>query len=483
MMLPHRFWDVLGWIDLAFAFGFTLVVLASRRRTPGTTVAWILTFYFLPYLGFALYLTVGYRNFRRRRRRRVRLAQLRASRSNPSLDTMESWRALRAVDCDKVARLAENLTNMPVFPLNRLVPYEDAFSIYGAIGDAIVQAKHHVHLEYYIFDADERGEFFRDLLIEKAKSGVECRLLVDHLGSFALRRSFVRPMERAGVRVGYFSPLRFNRLWRAHLRNHRKLVITDGKVGFIGSQNIGGEKIFSRGRRLGWRDTQVRIEGPAVHQLQTVFAEDWAVTTTELLTGDSYFPEPTPMGESWVQTVPTGPDESELALEMILTNLLPIAESRITVTTPYFVPSNALVMALESAARRGVQVELLVPKDSDHFLVHWASRSWFRELVRSGIRVVEYPDSFVHAKLVTIDEKVVLLGSANMDMRSFRLNFECSLLVYDTHFVRSILRSFDEMRARSVPWVGGDFSGENARREPFWQRVRDGLCRLLSPLL
>jgi cardiolipin synthase len=423
-----------------------------------------------------LYAFVGYRGFMRRRRRRKRGLPLDLKPHEPTSES--NLERLQALDADKAARLAENLTHFPVVGTNVVEPFEEAFAIYGAIADAILAAKHHVHLEYYIFEADDRGESFRELLAKKAREGVECRLLVDNVGSFGLNRKFLQPMIDAGVKVAFFWPVRFTRPWGMHLRNHRKLVVVDGKVGFIGSQNIGGETLRRRGRRLTWRDTQVRIEGPGVLQLQTVFAEDWAFTTGEKLEAPAYHPTPRPLGASLVQTVPTGPDESELGLEMLLLTLVAGARQRITLTTPYFIPSGALLLSLAGAAKRGVAVDLLVPRDSDHAIVRWASRAWFRLLARSGITILEYPETFVHAKVVTIDDRIVLLGSANMDMRSFRLNFECSLLTYDEAFARRMLRSFDSMKTKSV-----ELTAEHLEKQPFLVKVRDGACRLFSPLL
>jgi cardiolipin synthase len=473
-------------LDLLLALVCSGWILATRKRAPPATLAWILSFFFLPYLGFGLFLLVGYRVLARRKRRKPQPSMARAGGDTEA--SPGEWHTLRGLGCDKVARLAENLTGIPVIGSNRVLAYEEAFGIYGALTDAIRGARHHIHLEYYIFEPDDRGAFFRDLLAEKAAQGVQCRLLVDNIGSFGLRRSFIEPLRRAGGQFAYFGPVHFTRPWGFHLRNHRKIAVIDGRIGFIGSQNIGGEwrgdrrAPLPRGRRHrameGWRDTQVRIEGPAVQQLQTVFAEDWLFTTGESLEGAIYFPLPPVKGESLVQTLPTGPDESDLSLEMILINLIPIAEQRITVTTPYFIPSGAVTMALESAARRGVRVEILVPQLADHRIVQWASRSWFAELLRGGSQMWEYPETFLHAKVVTIDDKIALLGSANMDMRSFRLNFECSLLVYDRVFAASLVRSFDAMRSRSQP-----LDREALEREGIGIRLREGLSRLLSPLL
>ena len=467
-------WYIVASVDLVLATVFSLFVLSRRKRVPAVTLSWILAFFLIPYGGLVFYLFVGYRSISRRKRRMP----------NPFRKVQEESDAAAELarldeDLRSVAMLGERLTDFPAVGRNRLVLYTGGASTYAAIAAAIADAKEYIHLEYYIFRPDETGMLFRDLLIHKAQNGVKCRLLVDHIGSFGLTRHFTQPLEQAGVKVAFFFPVRLNRPWGFHLRNHRKLVVVDGVSGFIGSQNIGNEYTrWWKQQKLSWRDTHLKIEGPAVAQLETIFSEDWEFSTGEKSIDLKAPPEIPHCGESVVQMLPTGPDEDQSTLEMILITLVHAAKKRITVMTPYFIPTMSITLALYSAARRGVLVELMVPLASDNWIVDLAARSWYRDLLSEGVVIYQHQETFVHAKVVTVDQRVVLLGSANMDERSFRLNFESSVLVYDAAISRQHLLGFDQMKEHSLKVDLADIE-----KQAFLADVRDGAFRILSPLL
>lgn len=472
---------------LGLAVFFSLFVLSRRKRNPAVTLAWILSFFVLPGLAEILYMLVGYRGFSLRRRLKKRMKRMRGK-TSPEPEAPP--RGLSG-EYEGIERLCESLTKFPVAMGNQLELYENATATYSALAEAISQAKHHVHLEYYIFQPDATGLYFRDLLIQKAKEGVTCRLLVDHIGSFGLARRFIEPMLQAGVKFSFFWPVTWARPWAAHLRNHRKLVIVDGSVGFVGSQNIGNEYVQWRTRRLSWRDTVLRIHGPSVRHLQRIFLEDWKVATGEKVAGNQYFVSDrgfasqlahTPKADSSrsgspVQVLPTGPDETRSSLEMILTHLIVTAAERIVIVTPYLVPTETLLIALGAASRRGVAIDLIVPKESDHWLTSAVGKAWYPDIHATGAKVYEYSKTFVHAKLVIVDDRIVLLGSANMDERSFRLNFELGLLIYDPVFARRAMVSCAEMLAEARPARG------TSDRIAFTRNLRDGFFRVLSPLL
>ncbi len=473
-------------LDLVIALALTLIVLARSRRNHSVTLAWILSFFFLPYFGAFFYSIVGYRE--RKRRKRIRpMIEFKRSKSwrEKGFESKPTQESLLPPEIRKIAELVEGLTQFPATSGNRLQFFEDAYATYGAIAEAILGAQHHIHVEYYIFQPDETGLYFRDLLCKKAKEGVQCRLLVDHIGSFQLGRKFFAPLKEAGVEFAFFAPVRILRPWGWHLRNHRKLVVVDGVTGFIGSQNIGNEylqwKAWARIRskdRLSWKDAQLKIQGPAIRQLQSIFLEDWRFATLKELGGREYFPVLAPQGASLVQALPTGPDEREYALEMILTQLIYAAEKRILITTPYLIPTLNTILALEAAVQRGVQVDLLIPEKSDSWAIDQVSRCWFREFLRIGARMHAYGKSFLHSKTITIDHSVALLGSANMDERSFKINFECSVLVYDADAVSQLALSAEAMIQKSEP-ITLDILGAPS----FLTRALEGGTRLLSPLL
>ena len=471
-MIPAAALKYLAVFDAGLAILFSIVVI-SKKRDPAVTLAWVLGFFFLPVLGVLLYLFFGYQRFRLRRRQTPN-----PSGRLPSLHAPDAQAALPD-PLRGVADLANRLTEYPVTAQNRVEVFTRADDTDTALTAAIRGARRHIHMCYYIFEPDSDGIFYRDLLAEKAREGVQVRLLMDAVGSFSVDDDFLAPLRRAGARVDFFGPFgTIRRPWAFNFRNHRKLTVIDGRVGFLGSQNIGHHFWRVGSRRIAWRETDVRVEGPAVEELQTVFAEDWHFVTRENLTGDDFFPPPSPdaAGTTLVQALPTGPDRKEDALAFIFVEALHTARERVTITTPYFIPTPAVVLALEGAARRGVRVDLLVPRRTDHPVVTWAGRSYFDEFVESGVRIFEYAEAFLHSKVVTVDGRLALLGSANMDTRSFRINFELSLLVYDEKVVGQLVDTFDKTAGQSVA-----VSARPARAPV--RHFAEGLCRVLSPLL
>lgn len=464
----------LGVLDLLGVALFTFIAV-SRKRDPAVTLAWVLGFFLLPGVGMLLYMFFGYQQFALRRRAAPnplhRLLLLRES--------TERFPGEPAHVKTPMETLAETLTDFPAVSGNRVRVYARSEDTDEALTRAIRSARHHVHMCYYIFEPDRTGQRFRDLLIEQARRGVECRVLMDAVGSYRIGKSFLRPLEEAGVRAAFFNPFRtFKRPWAFNARNHRKLTVVDGANGFLGSQNIGHHFWRSGSRRIQWRETDVRLEGPAVVELQTVFAEDWHFATGENLIGDAYFPAPHARGTTRAQVLPTGPNKRENALGMIFVEAMHSARERVTITTPYFIPTAPMALALQAAARKGVRVDLLLPRRSDHPVVAWAGRSWYKELLESGIHIHEFNDAFIHSKVVTVDGRWALVGSANMDTRSFLINFELSLLLDDADAAGHLEKQFDRMREGAVT-VKPDPLSELSLTRQFWE----GLCRLLSPLL
>ncbi len=452
-----------------FAVGW--VLSTSEGRPAGLTLSWILLFIFVPGIGVGLYVLLGYRGFRLRRR----LARL-------GLGLRPAGRGLAdaSIPFAETFRLAEALTRVPVQSASRLEVLDEAFQTYGALADAIRGARTRVHLEFYIFQPDETGESFRELLIERARSGVRCRLLVDAMGSYRLTRAFLRPLEEAGVEVALFAPVRLTRLWSLHYRNHRKLAVIDGKIGFIGSQNIGNEYLGWKNRNRSWRDIQLKFEGDAVLELERIFADDWKLATDMDIQGSSVDPGPAvapPGARSELALIPTGPDERAHALEMLICDALVRAKTEVLLATPYFVPSLPVQLALVGAAKRGVEIRVLLPARSDQWVVDLAGRALLSRLIESGVRVFEHSKNFLHAKVLVVDRSCALIGSANMDERSYRLNWECSALVSD----QATLVHLHEVLSA----IGRD-SGEltlKTLQDGFFKRVMLGVARLAAPWL
>lgn len=456
------------------AIGFSLFVIGQKRE-PSVALSWILAFFFLPYIGAFLYLLVGYRRYRRRWVKKPDESALAPASAG-------SWKDIEAFkvnpDLKNLCRVTRALTGFVPSGGNKLELLEESEATDEALAKAIRNAKHHVNLEYYIFKPDHKGVFFRDLLVEAAKRGVECRVLLDAIGSFWLTPAFVSPLKSAGAKVSFFRPLRIHSPWGFHLRNHRKLAVIDGVTAFAGSQNISGDSTYWRSKLISWKETNVKLEGPAVQELQKVFVEDWRFATGEHLQDPAFWPKVEMAGDAYLQTIPTGPDKKENTLQLIFLTAIYAAQKHITITTPYFVPTPAVVLALQCAARSGVNVEVLVPRISDQPLTLYAGRSWYRELVESGIKVYEDRRRFTHAKVITIDDEVSLLGSANMDNRSFLINHELSLLLYDSGVTRRLKAGFRETvsHCKAVHL-------ENLIHQSFGSSLLEGAARILSPLL
>ncbi|MBL8024432.1 MAG: cardiolipin synthase [Elusimicrobia bacterium] len=466
-------WGLLTLLDMTLALLFSFFVI-SRKRDAAVTLAWVLGFFLIPFLGVTLYSFFGFQRFRLRRRRVPKPSHRLFQREDPSHLKESLPHALQ-----NVALLASKLTEYPVVGGNRVTLFDRATETDTALAQSIRQAKHHVHMCYYNVEPDQTGLFFRDLLIEQARRGIVCRLLIDAVGSFRIGRSFLKPLQEAGVHTAVFSPFRtFRRPWSFNFRNHRKLTVIDGSSGFMGSQNIGHHFWRVGSRRLHWRETDVRLEGPAAEGLQAVFVEDWNFVTGEHLSGENYFPLPSQKGSTLVQVLPTGPDRQENALGMIFLEAIHAARERVTITTPYFIPTPPVALALKIAARKGVRVELLLPKKTDHPVVDLASRSWFKEFLQSGVHLYQLREGFLHSKVVTVDGQLALVGSANMDTRSFLINFELSLLLYDREVAGHLLHVFDRMTDHATVVKHDELSDLS-----FTRQFTEGFCRALSPLL
>ncbi|MBE7559764.1 cardiolipin synthase [bacterium] len=330
----------------------------------------------------------------------------------------------------------------------------------------------------YILASDATGQEFAEVLCRKAREGVRVRLLLDGVGCLRLSSALVRRLREAGVRVEFFLPIRkWNRFWNFNLRNHRKIIVVDGRTGFCGGLNLADE-YRGRSRVYGpWQDAHMQVDGPAATQLQWVFAEDWYFACGEEL-GSEYFPEQGSVGEDVVQVVASGPDRDvEIMYEFFFTAITTARES-VWIITPYFVPDRAMLLALMTAARRGVDVTLLVPERCDHRVVQWAGRYYYEDVLAAGVKIFEYPDGTLHAKVMLVDGAWATVGSANMDIRSFRLNFEVNLIVFGRDIAERVAAAFARDLKISRPVVLEAFRRRGRRR-----RLLENVFRLVSPML
>jgi cardiolipin synthase A/B len=474
---------VLSWsafIAGAFALWAAVmgVVIVMQRRSPAATIAWLFVLSFLPVLGWVVYRLIGPQRLERRKLRR-RMTRKLVDEALGAMQEIESDSPMR--HREQLARIAIAAGEAPPMRADSVDLFIDGLSKYCAVCEAIQSARHHIHIEYYIWENDQIGRRIRDELVARAKAGVEVRVIVDSTGSYGVRRKFFKPLIEAGGEVAFFNPVSLLniRRRRADFRSHRKLVVCDGRIGFTGGMNVadGHTTEFTGGKA--WRDTHVRIVGSAVRALQRVFAEDWLFATErEMPGGKAYFPTPEKVGEEVVQIVSSGPDQNIFAIHKVVFAAFNQSIKRIWLTTPYFVPDDAMLSALVSAAMRGIDVRVILPAHGDSRLVDFAARSYFPELLAAGVRVFEYTPAFIHAKTFVIDDDVAIVGTANVDNRSFRLDFEIIAVCYSHALNTELDTAFrnDLKDCREV-------HGAAFARQPFLTRLGQAGARLLSPLL
>lgn len=455
----------LGWAAYLLGLGSWIIL---QKREPAATLSWLLSLAALPYIGFVIYYFLGPQRIQRQRLRRVRaratLPPLPPD-LNPSQDTIE------------LARIAQSTTGLPPTTATAAELLIDGAAKFDAVLAAVAQAREHVHLEYYIYQPDHIGTALRDALVERARAGVRVRLLLDAVGSGRTKTRFLQPLVDAGGEVAWFHPMRLRWFWRRpwlNLRTHRKIIVIDGRIGFTGGINITDEE-DERRRDDAYRDLHLRLEGNVVHELQLVFAEDWAYAT-----GDALRMPPSPpasRGTTIAQVLVSGPDSTWEPIHRLHVSAIHEARERVWLVTPYFVPGEAARMALTSAALGGLDVRLLVPRLSDSRLVTYAARSYFDELQEAGVRIHEYGPRMLHTKALLCDDDLAIIGSANFDHRSFRLNFELSVLFRDTTLAAQLAELIrGECASATV-------AGHDRPRGLWTVRLPEAMARLVSPLL
>lgn len=456
-----------------------LPIIVLRKEKPTTCLAWLAIVFFEPWIGLGLYLLIGESRLGRQRlaRRRSRRRQLEASEYPP----VEAHHVIdpNEDDYNVLVHLAEHVGGLPVVAGNTLSLMSDTNEVIERLITEIDAARQHVHLLFYIFQDDRVGQLVAEALVRAAQRGVMCRVLADAVGSRRLFRRLAPSMRQRGVRIFAVLPAQLWRIpfARLDLRNHRKLAVIDGTVAFTGSQNI-VEASYGHKRAGVWHDMMARITGPVVRQLQGIFLEDWFYETGELLEDAALFPPPLGEGRVPVQVVPTGPDQPTELFQDLIVRAIILARQRVVITSPYFIPNEAMLLALRMAALRGVQVELVIPKRSDHPLVNAAGSFYCEYLMRHGASVFLFQEGMLHAKTLTIDNELVMFGSANYDIRSFSLNFELNLFIHAEEAVREMRRLQQSYLDRSLR---ANLDEWPSRTLP--NRLKMNLAKLFSPLL
>jgi len=459
------------WITL---IGVILVVILDNRN-PVKTISWVLVLFFLPYVGIILYVFFGQRY---RKQKIISKKSIGSIENNPAYLYEEFDPEHYPVECTELIDMFRKNNSHPVFSGNSVRLLTNGREVFDTMFEDIRKARKHIHLDYYIIDQCKIGYELQHLLIEKAKEGVEVRLIYDDIGSWKTKQKFFREMQDVGVQcypflkvlLPYLSP-KFN------YRNHRKIVVIDGKIGYTGGYNV-GDRYIDGGRFDYWRDSHVRIEGKAVYGLQTAFLIDWFFVSRSLLTSKYYFPDIVNSGKCLVQTVTSGPDTDWENIMQGLFMILTKSKKYVYIQTPYFLPNESLLTAMQTAALSGVDVRLMVPEKSDTWVALKGMHSYLSGIMEAGVKVYLYQDGFLHAKAMVADDVVSTVGSTNWDYRSFEFNFEVNAFIYDTQFSKHMKSVFLDDQEHCIKIDLEDW--ENRPRLTRWS---ESICRMFGPIL
>jgi cardiolipin synthase len=458
---------------------FIALFIVVRKRRPSAALAWLVVIYFQPWVGIILYLLIGRHRlpFRRTRQYAQLLKRLehlkRQFEGHPHAGHPEL-----GPQCKEAIVLAERFGSMPILDGNSVTLISDTNEFINELITDINTAKDHVHMLFFIFRDDDTGRRVTEALKQSAKRGIKCRLLLDAVGSWGMLRSIGRDLRKAGIEVKDDLPVGFlrRRASRIDLRNHRKIVIIDGKIGYTGSQNIVDDDYGHKD--LIWRDLMARMSGPIVQELQTVFLEDWNFRTDQLLEEKDVFPQPVLSGGIHAQVLPSGPNFPVESYQRLVVSVLYSARERVIITTPYFIPDEPFLQAMQVIAQRGVEVNLILPRKTDHPLVDMAGQAYFEELLEAGVQIFAYEAGLLHAKTMSVDDSIAFIGSSNFDIRSFSLNFEINLLLYGREATGNLRKRQIEYLQKST---GIELSQWQERS--LLKRTSNDIAKLFSPLL
>lgn len=480
----------MNWALLADIFYALMIIVISLHiiyNTPSNAkaLAYVLVTIFVPVIGIAVYFAFG-TNHRKKKlyskkivRDKTALADLR---ERITLETEKTWDTKEPA-IQKHKKLARYLLNDGMSPLtggNEVKLLINGENKFPEVLEALKNARHHIHIEYYIFEDGNIADQIKDVLVQKAKEGVAVRFIYDDFGSRSIRKEFVKELKDAGIQAFPFYKIIFILFAnRVNYRNHRKIIVVDGCVGFTGGINI-SDRYVNKPGQLYWRDTHVKITGPGVYYLQYLFISDWNFCSGKhlKLERDFFCTKPTARGKAVVQIAASGPDSDAPTLMLSMVQAIALAENELLITTPYFIPGENIIHVLNVAAKSGVRVKLLVPDQSDSALVNAAARSYYGELLAAGIEIYLYKKGFVHAKTLVSDGQLVVIGTANMDHRSYELNFEVNSMIYDTAIAEQLRDVFyndikDAKKISPATW----------KRRPFYKQLPEKVVRLMAPLL
>ncbi len=465
---------------------YVSIKILLENRNPQKTVSYILLIMFLPFIGIPVYYFFGV-NIRTSKKYNIKklndavyFDKMKHEITAQAESVIEHQKILLAGQ-DELARLLIKDSLSQLTTDNKIQLLINGEAKFEAVFHAIENAKHHIHIEYYIYENDNIGNRLKQLLIKKCKEGVKVRFIYDDFGSRHIRKQFSHEMHQAGIEIFPFYKTYFTGLAsRWNYRNHRKIIIVDGCIGFTGGINVADYYINQPGQQHQyWRDTHLQITGSAVHTLQLIFISDWNFCSHKKLDlSDKYFPSVNNDNHSLVQIASSGPDSERATIMLAFFTAIVCATEKIYITTPYLIPNESILTALKQAALSGIDVRMLLPEKGDSRLVNAASQSFFSELLDAGVRIFLYQKGFVHAKTMVIDDNLAVVGTANMDMRSFDMNFEVNAFIYDKLVNKELEKNFNADLNESV-----EVNITQWLQRSKWRVIGESFVRLFTPVL
>lgn len=465
---------------------FSLLIIFFQRKNPTTVWAWLLLLYFLPVFGFVLYLIFS-QNFHKERMFKAKEieGELKYAVRRQEESIFRKKLRLRDPELERFKRLILYNLNEGEAVLtdnNDVKIYTDGEDKFRDLIYELDHARRYIHLQYYIIRSDELWKEIEEVLLRKVRQGVKIRVLFDSMGCRSMRRSVWTRLEDAGIEVAEFFPALFGKFQlRLNYRNHRKIVVIDGRLGFVGGFNIGREYLGRSGKFGYWRDTHLCIEGSAVTSLAVRFVLDWNYAAKEnLFLDDSLFEIPvyTRNGRDPIQIITSGPDSKYPKIRDNYLRLIHMARKNIYIQTPYFIPDEDIKSALVIAAKSGIDVRIMIPCKPDHPFVYWATYSYIGEMIEAGVRCYTYDHGFLHSKCLCVDGLVCCVGTANMDIRSFALNFEVNAVIYSAKTTLKLEEAFENDSLKSTM-----ITRKKYHQRSWVIRFKEQFCRLFSPVL
>ncbi len=473
---------------IAVAYGitvlFTVLLIILENRDPVKTISWIMVIMMIPILGFGFYIVFG-QNYRKQKifsrkglRDLIRIANI----SQKQIDDLQNLDLLedeKIKSKSNIMMLLLRNSKAILTEWNKVDVLSNGADTFDSMLEAIHGATDHIHMEFYRWESDQIGQTFKDALMEKAGEGLKVRIIYDDVGSWKIGKKYVASMKSSGIEVFDFMPVRFPYLTsKVNFRNHRKITVIDGKIGFVGGLNLADKYLYGTKKLGAWRDTHLRLEGEAVHSLQTIFSMDWYFVSKTIIGNQAkYFPDFKVNEQHLVQITASGPDSDWASIMQAYLAAVTSAKDYIYISTPYFSPNESVLTALCTMALSGIRVKILLPSVSDSTVAYWNSLSYVSELLAAGIDVYLYSSGFNHSKLVLVDGIFSSVGTANLDNRSFDLNFEVNALIYNEEITGQLVAIFEEdlkksKHIRPTAW----------KKRPRKQKIKESMSRILGPL-